>query len=327
MQIAEDPADLPSVAVGPSYLLELSWALHAAHKDYLRVRHPDLGALYAQRTGLQDRVLGFWDDGLICFTELQSLAHLSDGLRLTEPDEALAAVERELGKPHRELIMPSETAQDAAAANARLTRLSDDARLRRRFMSLITEVSEHLGDTWHDQRLPSVRATSQVIADRLADGGRWIDIVLETSSCCETFKAHRGQLVANVDAGSPLFLGVCAYFGSALYLNFDGPLVVGVGVEREDQAARSRTEELARQLKVLADPTRLAILDYVAPAPRSVTDIARAFQLAQPTVSNHVKSLRGAGLVTAERRGGRLEVQADRRSLANLVERLGVVVG
>ena len=63
--------------------------------------------------------------------------------------------------------------------------------------------------------------------------------------------------------------------------------------------------------EALADPTRLAIFGYLKSGPAAVNDIAEAFSLSQPTVSVHVKRLREAGLVTAKRRGNRLEVSID----------------
>ena len=62
--------------------------------------------------------------------------------------------------------------------------------------------------------------------------------------------------------------------------------------------------ELAARFKALADPTRLAIMNQLAGAEEvCVCDLVPGSGLAQPTVSHHLKLLREAGLVTAERRG------------------------
>jgi ArsR family transcriptional regulator len=55
----------------------------------------------------------------------------------------------------------------------------------------------------------------------------------------------------------------------------------------------------------------LAILHSLITTPNTVGDLASSFGLAQPTVSMHVKVLREAGLVGAERKDGRLQLQAD----------------
>ena len=67
-----------------------------------------------------------------------------------------------------------------------------------------------------------------------------------------------------IDAGYPLLVVPCLFFGKSLYLEFPGLTVVGSGFQRNDAAARARTESLARRLKTVADPTRLALLHYLA---------------------------------------------------------------
>lgn len=62
--------------------------------------------------------------------------------------------------------------------------------------------------------------------------------------------------------------------------------------------------ELAAIFKALSDPTRVAIVNRLAAAPEvCVCDLTTAFDLSQPTISHHLRLLREAGLVEAERRG------------------------
>ena len=61
--------------------------------------------------------------------------------------------------------------------------------------------------------------------------------------------------------------------------------------------------DLAATFKALADPTRVAIVNRLAAAECCVCDLTAAFDLSQPTVSHHLRVLRDAGLVEAERRG------------------------
>ena len=69
---------------------------------------------------------------------------------------------------------------------------------------------------------------------------------------------------------------------------------------------------LSNQLKVLADPTRLKILDFLLEPLQSCCsredgvcgcDLETFLGFSQPTVSHHMKQLVAAGFVTAERRG------------------------
>ena len=64
-------------------------------------------------------------------------------------------------------------------------------------------------------------------------------------------------------------------------------------------------DRLAAQFKALGDPTRLAIVALLrdADAPLCACEIETSFDLSQPTISHHLRQLRGAGLLHAERRG------------------------
>ena len=71
---------------------------------------------------------------------------------------------------------------------------------------------------------------------------------------------------------------------------------------RPEAAAR-----YAAVLKALADPNRLRMLSLIAAQsaaePLCVCEIEGEFGLSQPTISHHLKVLRGAGLVTVTKRG------------------------
>jgi ArsR family transcriptional regulator, arsenate/arsenite/antimonite-responsive transcriptional repressor len=68
--------------------------------------------------------------------------------------------------------------------------------------------------------------------------------------------------------------------------------------------ARSRTA-IVGLLRALADPTRLEIFRLIAAqdAALCACDVVARFDLGQPTISHHLRVLREAGLVDAERRG------------------------
>jgi ArsR family transcriptional regulator len=86
-------------------------------------------------------------------------------------------------------------------------------------------------------------------------------------------------------------------------------MVVGI----LDQSAS--TDELARVFKALGDENRMAIFQLLRQrcaggcevsedgANRTVTEIAKSFDLALSTVSHHLKELRNAGLIICEKQG------------------------
>ena len=64
-------------------------------------------------------------------------------------------------------------------------------------------------------------------------------------------------------------------------------------------------EVLAPAFKALGDPVRLQLMSMIASAADGeicVCDLTPAFDLSGPTISHHLKVLREAGLVAAERR-------------------------
>jgi len=74
----------------------------------------------------------------------------------------------------------------------------------------------------------------------------------------------------------------------------------------------SDATSLDTRLKVLADPTRMKIVEFLLDPVASCCsrddgvcgcDLEGFLNLSQPTVSHHMKALTAAGLVTAEKRG------------------------
>ena len=75
-----------------------------------------------------------------------------------------------------------------------------------------------------------------------------------------------------------------------------GPEVTSLG--------REASERVATQFRALADPTRVLLVNRLAQCEEAcVCDLTAASDLSQPTVSHHLRILREAGLVQAERRG------------------------
>ena len=63
-------------------------------------------------------------------------------------------------------------------------------------------------------------------------------------------------------------------------------------------------QAIASTFKALADPTRVAIVNQLACCKECcVCDLTATSDLAQPTISHHLKVLREAGLVESEGRG------------------------
>jgi DNA-binding transcriptional ArsR family regulator len=64
-------------------------------------------------------------------------------------------------------------------------------------------------------------------------------------------------------------------------------------------------------LTALSDPTRRAVFERLVDGPRSVADLARGLPVSRPAVSQHLRVLKTAGLVSAKARGTRQIYQVD----------------
>jgi DNA-binding transcriptional ArsR family regulator len=85
----------------------------------------------------------------------------------------------------------------------------------------------------------------------------------------------------------------------------------------------SSLDRLNKAFSALADPTRRAILTQLVAGEASVSELARPFRLAQPTISKHLKVLEEAGLIVrgrdAQRRPRQL-LPAQLKEVADWIE-------
>lgn len=76
--------------------------------------------------------------------------------------------------------------------------------------------------------------------------------------------------------------------------------------------------DVGPQLAALADPTRRSIYDLIRRAPSSVRELTDQLPITQPAVSQHLRVLDTAGLVTVTPRGTRRIYTADPDGIAAL---------
>src|SRR2546430_10793153 len=71
-------------------------------------------------------------------------------------------------------------------------------------------------------------------------------------------------------------------------------------------------------MQALGDPTRRAVFGQLRSGPRSVGELAEAMPVSRPAVSQHLRVLKGAGLVTDEQQGTRRLYRIERDGLEAL---------
>jgi DNA-binding transcriptional ArsR family regulator len=68
----------------------------------------------------------------------------------------------------------------------------------------------------------------------------------------------------------------------------------------------------------LADPTRRAVFERLATGPRAVGELAEGMPVSRPAVSQHLKVLKDAGLVSDHAEGARRVYQIDPAGLGQM---------
>ena len=74
----------------------------------------------------------------------------------------------------------------------------------------------------------------------------------------------------------------------------------------------------ALAIQALGDPTRRSIFERLRNGPRAVGELARELPVSRPAVSQHLRVLKEAGLVTEQRNGTRRIYGVDAASVAEL---------
>jgi DNA-binding transcriptional ArsR family regulator len=70
--------------------------------------------------------------------------------------------------------------------------------------------------------------------------------------------------------------------------------------------------------RALADPTRRAVFERLCRAESSVSELTAGFSVSQPAISQHLATLKAAGLVCERREGRNAYYRADPRGLDSL---------
>jgi DNA-binding transcriptional ArsR family regulator len=84
------------------------------------------------------------------------------------------------------------------------------------------------------------------------------------------------------------------------------------------------TVQLTDVLKTLADPTRRAVFERIAQEGEvAATGLVRGSKVSQPAISQHLRALRDAGLVTERRDGRHIRYRVAPNGLGPLVDWLG----
>lgn len=332
----------------PSVAVELYWVTLVNAEGQCRVEHPRLQRLAETKPDLVGRLATFWGPDLgpgdpsaqrrgvpgagssggvgvdSCswrgFPELLVLADRAGVVESGDFEELVDALAVEAARPGPGPRLGSEPAAERELVVARLDRLAGDDCVRRDWLDLMGEMAGEIEGHWTETGRPVVQRACRARTSQLG----WSDDRTIISGWCGD---HYGdllvQLLDQAEADGQPVVVVPSYFsGNGLIFDLPAHLLVGIPAQPGAQESRQRTEPLNARLRALADPTRLAMLDYLVSTPRTVSELARDFGLAQPTVSRHVRLLREAGLVTRSPRADSGALAGDPAAVDDLLGRL-----
>lgn len=328
------PPGPPSTTVAPSAAVELYWATAVSEDGTFYAEHALLRDLQQRRPDLVAGIRDFWGhlfdaccNGNVngtgrrartaSFPELLVLADAAGTIDCADFDRLLASLAAAASRPLPPPRLGSETAADRRVIGERLAILADNPATRRAWLAQLESVAAEVTPRWEQVG----RAVSQRACRARSSQLPWAD---DVSMVQEWAGSDYGGLLDRVlrQAGAdaqPILVVPSYLSGRGVLFDLPRHLLVGLPAQPGPKESLARAEPLAKAIKALSDPTRLAMVDYLVGAPRTVGELARDFGLAQPTVSRHVRLLRDAGLLTQTRSGNSVVLGTDREAVAALM--------
>src|SRR5258708_257345 len=295
MPIQSERVPTVSIQVVPSAALELMWVLHGAGADH--VLEGRFASTEPVRLAFAPTLRSFWGDGVRGFGEMVVLAERSDSLHDADIHGFFAGAERAAASSAPTPSVLSESHAERTAIENRLAALRADPKVRARYISLLKEVWGAVRVEWEETGRAAVIAATRDWQRQLAEGISFRDLLQRTR-----LWPGRSDLEGLAEAAAAegrMVLTPGWFFGDIHVVELDGWMYLGRGIQphSHDADLRHTADHVSKTMKAFADPTRLAILMWLAQKPASVTEVSRQFKLSQPTVSAHVQLLREAGVI------------------------------
>ena len=290
---ASSEAARPQIQVAISAPIELMWLIHWAGAGHSHGgTYAELDELRLRRGGELEKL---WGERLAQYsTEMLVLAFRSGTLMDHDLKRFFGRIEAAIDDARMPSLL-SESPREREIVQERLERLRSDKALRRRYVDVLRAIWSDMEPEWERNGRQSATAEAQRWERALEAGTAYRQILQVQQIWPPRPEADAFADAAAVQGNLTL---TPAWFGGKIHiLEFDGRVYVGRGMRLGEPSFKEVAVEVSAHIKALADPTRLAILLRLAREPASVTEIARQFDLSQPTVSAHVNVLRQAGLL------------------------------
>jgi DNA-binding transcriptional ArsR family regulator len=314
MPVQVESRQARAIQVTPSAALELMWVLHNAEADHV-LDGGRFASLEPVRIAHGQALQSFWGDDVRGFTEMVVLAQRSGTLQELEVERFFARLEKAATSDQAIPSLLSESPAERVAIARRLELLRTDAGLRARYIGLLETVWDSVKAEWDATGRQAVVTMAREWQKGLEQGVSYLELLQR-----RRLWPSRPELdeLAEADAAEGrLVLSPGWFYGDIHVVELDGMMYAGRGIrpKGDEEDCRHAANHVSNSLKTFADPTRLAILLWLAHQPASVTEVARHFKLSQPTVSAHVQLLREAGVLEEKSEGRSSKLSANEESL------------
>jgi DNA-binding transcriptional ArsR family regulator len=311
-----DGTEAPAIQVRGSAPLELMWIVHDCEAHH--VLEGSLSSLEPLRQRLGDRLREFWGDGVRGFTETVVLAERGGTLFDLDLDRFFDSIDDAVQLDGHPSLL-SEPPGDRRLLHTRLERLRTDPELRQAYRSVLHDAWETVRDEWEAVGKAAVLRAADDWQRRLDEGANYREL-LERPRIWPN-RPDIEELADESAIEGRMVFSPGWFFGIVHVVEIDDTVLIGRRIRTSDPAAAQRkiAAHVASKLKSLADPTRLSILMWLASHPASVTEVARHFNVSQPTVSAHIQLLRDAGLIEEKASGRSSTLAVTERRLRDLL--------
>jgi DNA-binding transcriptional ArsR family regulator len=167
--------------------------------------------------------------------------------------------------------------------------------VRSAWLQLIKDVWSAVSEQWSRDGRPAVGAYEWDLRGKFARSHSYADVAALLK--CD-LDGMLPRLVREYSGEEKPVVMMASWFARKTFvMGLDDCLLVGHAAPSGGVGPTAETRNRARRFKALGDSTRLAILESAARYPKTVGELAGEMGVAQPTVSNHVRILRDAGLL------------------------------
>jgi DNA-binding transcriptional ArsR family regulator len=309
-------SDVPRapIRVVPSAPLELMWLIHWAGAGHSH--GGDFANLDELRRRQGAELEKLWGERLAPYsTEMLVLANRSGAMLDFDLKRFFSRLEGAIEDPHLPSLL-SESPREREIVKERLERLRTETAFRKRYIDVLRNLWSEMEAEWQQVGRPAVTAEAARWERALELGAPYRQL-LQVQHIWPPRPEIDG--IADAAAAEGNLVLTPTWFGGRIHvLEFDGLIYVGRGIRLGEPSFKEIAVQVSSHIKALADPTRLAILLRLARDPASVTQLARQFNLSQPTVSAHVQVLREAGLLEEKTVGRSAQLSANEEALHSM---------